>query len=121
MKKNQRSQPNTKSRREFIKKSALALGAFVIVPRYVLGGPGFIAPSDTLTKGIIGLGGMGRNHIEYEGTKVLAMCDVDNIHLRDAIAMVKGNDVRGYSDFRELIGQPDIDVVHIATPPHWHG
>jgi predicted dehydrogenase len=112
------SKPNT--RRDFIKKSVLTLGAFAIVPRHVLGGPGFLAPSDTLTKGIIGVGGMGRGHIEYEGTKVLAMCDVDKLHLKEAMNMVGGG-VRGYSDFRELIAQPDIDVVHIATPPHWHG
>jgi len=120
MKKNKIISSENSSRRDFIKKSALALGAFAIVPRHVLGGKGFLAPSDTLTKAIIGVGGMGRGHIEYEGTKLLAMCDVDKIHLKDAIALAGGN-VRGYSDFRELLAQPDIDIVHIATPPHWHG
>lgn len=120
MKKDKVNSIANNSRRDFIKKSALALGAFAIVPRHVLGGNGFLAPSDTLTKAIIGVGGMGRGHIEYEGTKVLAMCDVDKTHLKDAIALAGGN-VRGYSDFRELLAQPDIDVVHIATPPHWHG
>lgn len=120
IKKNKIVNSESNSRREFIKKSALVLGAFAIVPRHVLGGKGFLAPSDTLTKGIIGVGGMGRGHIPYEGTKVLAMCDVDKTHLKDAIALAGGN-VRGYADFRELIAQPDIDIVHIATPPHWHG
>jgi len=120
MKKNTVLNQKNNSRRDFIKKSVLSLGAFAIVPRHVLGGKGFLAPSDTLTKAIIGVGGMGRGHIEYEGTKLLAMCDVDKNHLRDAIAMAGGN-VRGYSDFRELLAQPDIDIVHIATPPHWHG
>ena len=32
-----------------------------------------------------------------------------------------GNDVKGYRDFREVLQRPDIDIVHIATPPHWHG
>ena len=107
------------SRRDFLKKSALTLGAFAIVPRHVLGGPGFLAPSDQLTKGIIGVGGMGRGHYGYEG-KLLAICDVDSNHLRDGLAAAEKG-VRGYKDFRELIAQPDIDVVHIATPPHWHG
>ncbi len=120
MKKNKIISSENSSRRDFIKKSALVLGAFAIVPRHVLGGKGFLAPSDTLTKAIIGVGGMGRGHIEYEGTKLLAMCDVDKTHLKDAIALAGGN-VRGYSDFRELLAQPDIDIVHIATPPHWHG
>lgn len=114
-----RDQHRDSSRRDFLKKSALALGAFAIVPRHVLGGPGFLAPSDQLTKGIIGVGGMGRGHFDYEG-KLLAVCDVDANHLKSALDAA-GAGVRGYSDFRELIAQPDIDVVHIATPPHWHG
>ena len=107
------------SRRKFIKATALAVAGFSIVPRHVLG-KGFLPPSDTLTKGIIGVGGMGRGHIPYEGTRVVAMCDVDSVHLKEAIALAGGTP-RGYHDFRELIAQPDIDIVHIATPPHWHG
>ena len=108
-----------RSRRNFIKNSALAIGAFSIVPRHVLG-KGFLAPSDTLTKGIIGVGGMGRGHFGYEGTKLVAVCDVDKKHLQMAVDQSNGQ-ARPYSDFRDLIAQPDIDIVHIATPPHWHG
>ena len=107
-------------RREFIKKSAVALAAFTIVPRFVLGGPGYLAPSDHLTKAIIGVGGMGRGHIPYGGTKVVALCDVDKNHLKQAVNMV-GNSVKTFSDYRELIQLPEVDIVHIATPPHWHG
>jgi predicted dehydrogenase len=108
------------SRRDFIKKSAVALAAFTIVPRYVLGGPGYLAPSDKLTKAVIGVGGMGRNHFPYEGTQVVAICDVDKGHLAKAASMLdKG--VKTFSDYRELIKLPEVDIVHIATPPHWHG
>ena len=107
-------------RRDFLKKSAAAAVAFTIVPRYVLGGPGIVPPSDQLTKGIIGVGGMGRNHFDYEGTRLLAVCDVDKTHLEEAVAAAGGK-IAGYHDFRELIARPDIDIVHIATPPHWHG
>ena len=62
---------------------------------------------------------MGRGHFDYEG-KLLAVCDVDANHLKSAVDAA-GAGVRGYTDFRELLAQPDIDVVHIATPPHWHG
>ncbi|MEE4215960.1 MAG: Gfo/Idh/MocA family oxidoreductase [Bacteroidales bacterium] len=111
---------NNKSRRDFIKKSAAAAFAFTIIPRHVLGGSGYTAPSDQLTKGIIGVGGMGRGHIPYEGTKVLAVCDVDSKHLDLALAQA-GEGVDAYHDFRDLLARPDIDIVHIATPPHWHG
>ncbi|MGM0665842.1 MAG: Gfo/Idh/MocA family oxidoreductase [Bacteroidota bacterium] len=111
---------NNKGRRDFIKKSAAAAFAFTIIPRHVLGGSGYTAPSDQLTKGIIGVGGMGRGHIPYEGTKVLAVCDVDSKHLDLALAQA-GEGVDAYHDFRDLLARPDIDIVHIATPPHWHG
>ncbi|MFQ8807290.1 MAG: twin-arginine translocation signal domain-containing protein [Alistipes indistinctus] len=55
-------------RRDFLKKSLLGAAALTVVPRHVLGGPGHTAPSDQLTKGIIGVGGMGRGHYGYAGT-----------------------------------------------------
>lgn len=107
------------SRRDFIKKSAAAFAAFTIVPRFVLG-KGYVAPSDQLTKGVIGVGSMGRNHFPYGDTRVVAVCDVDRNHLKKAVEMV-GKGVKTFSDYRELIQLPEVDIVHIATPPHWHG
>lgn len=107
------------SRRTFIKGSLATLATFSIVPRHVLG-KGFIAPSDQLTKAIVGTGSMGRGHIPYAGTKVVALCDVDKKHLDIAVSMVdKG--VKTFSDYREVIQLPEVDIVHVATPPHWHG
>jgi len=111
---------NQNSRRDFIKKSAVGVAAFSIVPRYVLGGTKYLAPSDKLTKAIVGVGGMGRNHIPYEDTPVVAICDVDKKHLSDVAAMV-GNGVKTFADYREVLQLPEVDIVHIATPPHWHG
>jgi len=106
------------SRREFLKKSAIAAASFTIVPRFVLG-KGYIAPSDQLTKGIVGVGGMGKNHIPYGNTRVVAICDVDKNHIADAVKMIP-NTVKTFGDYRELITLPEVDIVHVATPPHWH-
>jgi predicted dehydrogenase len=106
-------------RRSFLNTS-LAMAGIMVVPRHVLGGTGFTAPSDRLNKAIIGVGGMGRGHIGYEDTRVVAICDVDKKHLEEVKKMIP-NPVKTYHDFRELLLQPDIDIVHIATPPHWHG
>ena len=106
-------------RRSFLNTS-LAMAGIMVVPRHVLGGTGYTAPSDQLTKAIIGVGGMGRGHIGYEDTRVVAICDVDKKHLEEVKKMIP-NPVKTYHDFRELLLQPDIDIVHIATPPHWHG
>lgn len=111
---------NNHSRRAFLKKAVIGAAAFTIVPRSVLGGKGFLAPSDHLTKGVIGVGAMGRGHFNYAGTKTVAICDVDQRHLALAAKQL-GSGVRQFSDFRELIKLPEVDIVHIATPPHWHG
>ena len=95
------------------------MAAFTIVPRHVLG-KGFLAPSDQLTKGVVGVGGMGRNHFDYAGTRVVAICDVDKRHLQQSLGML-GKGVKTFADYRELIRLPEVDIVHIATPPHWHG
>jgi len=108
------------NRRKFIKGALGALGAFTIVPRRVLGGTGYTPPSDELTKAVIGVGQMGTGHLFYNDARLLAVCDVDRGHLNDALSKVSP-DVKGYHDYREVLARPDIDVVHIATPPHWHG
>ncbi len=107
------------TRRDFIKHTIAASAAFTIIPRYVLGGSGYTAPSDQLTKAVIGVGSMGKGHLRYPGAKLLAVCDVDENHLNTALE-IAGSGVRGYKDFREVLERSDIDIVHIPTPPHWH-
>jgi predicted dehydrogenase len=109
------------TRRDFLRTSLTTLATISIVPRHVLGGAGVTAPSEILTKAVIGVGGMGQNHLaEINPTsKLLAICDVDANHLAAGLKK-SGPDVKGYRDFREVLARKDIDIVHIPTPPHWH-
>ncbi len=108
------------SRREFLKASgAVGLG-FMVLPRRILGGKVYASPNEELTRAIIGVGGMGMGHIDYPGARLLAVCDVDENHLKRAMEKA-GPDVKGYKDYREVLAREDIDIVHIVTPPHWHG
>jgi predicted dehydrogenase len=128
------------TRREFVADAGkLALGA-MIVPRHVLGGPGYQAPSDTLNVAVVGFGGMGSNNAEELAAteNIVAICDVDlafaehnmltklttgdgrerpeGIKLRDQFRKAKH-----YVDFREMLEQQkDIDGVVVATPDHLH-
>jgi hypothetical protein len=72
------------SRRNFIKTTALAAAGFMIVPRHVLGGPGFLAPSDRLQLAGIGAGGKGEGDIAsiVRGgkTDVAFLCDCHGSH-----------------------------------------
>lgn len=107
------------SRRTFLRNSLGAAAAFTIVPRHVLG-RGYLAPSDQLTKGVIGTGYAGKQHFTHTGIRVIAICDVDSSHLQEAKEMLNSGG-RLFDDYRELIRLPEVDIVHIATPPHWHG
>jgi predicted dehydrogenase len=109
------------TRREFLKTSIAAFGTISLVPRHVLGGAGYTSPNETLTKAVIGVGGMGQGHLKSINptSKLLAICDVDEKHLKNGLAQVEP-DVKGYRDFREVLERKDIDIVHIPTPPHWH-
>jgi myo-inositol 2-dehydrogenase / D-chiro-inositol 1-dehydrogenase len=112
----------TQSRRSFLRNAIGAAAAFTIVPRHVLG-RGYLAPSDQLTKAVIGVGNMGRGHFTYGGTRVVAICDVDRQHLQEAKAILEQTEkgVATYDDFRNVVCLPGVDIIHIATPPHWHG
>ena len=101
------SRPQRITRRQFARRTAAAVASLTIVPRHVLGGPGQLPPSDTLTKAVIGVGGMGRAHLRYPGAVLRAVCDVDRAHLASALEMA-GPGVAGYGDFREVLERPDI-------------
>ena len=119
------------NRRSFLKRSAASAAMFTIIPRNVLGKMGgandFIAPSDQLTRGIIGVGGIGRSNLHFasdQSCRLVAVCDVDQKHLDSAVEAAKksfNENVKAYHDFRELIHDDNVDIVHIATPSHWHG
>ncbi len=105
------------SRRRFLQRSAAA-SSFTIVPPHVLGGPGKTPPSETFGGALIGVGGRGpatfRSLSKRHGlaVKKLAECDVKWLNKADQKTI--------YTDFRRVLERDDIDIVAIATPPHWH-
>ena len=113
---------HTISRRQFLG-GAAAAAAVAVVPRHVLGGQGYTAPSDVITQGTVGTGGQGMSHVdankEGEPPRQLAVCDVDKGRLEGALKKA-GSSCEGYGDFRRVMDRKDIDVIRIGTPPHWH-
>src|ERR1043165_4845056 len=112
------------SRRDFIKNTALATAGFIIVPRYVLGGKGFVAPSDRLTVAGIGAGGKGEsdlaNFFKSGKADIAFLCDVDD---RRAATSVKNfPKAKYYKDWREMLDKESkhFDAVSVSTPDHNH-
>jgi myo-inositol 2-dehydrogenase/D-chiro-inositol 1-dehydrogenase len=109
------------NRRQALGKLAI-LATVSIVPSRILGLNGQTPPSEELTRAIIGCGGISASHLRMPG-RILGLCDVDSKRLGSRMKQVQGkgnNDVKAYHDFREIIARDDIDIIHTATPPHWH-
>jgi predicted dehydrogenase len=118
--------PDTTSRRSFLGTSAAAGAAAATVPYFAWSQPAFAnrAATDRPGIGCIGVGSMGtgdaRGHAGFGD--ILAVCDVDSRHAERA----RNDDKIGkgkadmYGDYRKVLERPDIDVVSIVTPDHWH-
>src|SRR5436190_8161177 len=115
------------SRREFVgdvAKAGVAASIFHIVPRHVLGGPGYTAPSALLNIAVVGCGGMGSGNAEAVASEnLVAFCDVDPAYMqRQVMGGGDGRDTRPptparamlrekftkatkYVDFREMLAK----------------
>lgn len=114
------------TRRSFLKQTTAATSATVAAAYFPWTEKAFAndAKNDRPLIGGIGLGGMGsgdcRQHANFGD--VVAVCDVDKNHAERAKNdghLGKGK-AEIYHDYRKLLERPDIDVVSIATPDHWH-
>ena len=133
------------SRRKFIGAAVTATAGFTIVPRHVLGGGKFVAPSEKINVAVIGCGGQGqvntRALFQQPDVQVIAVADPiehQDLHqyyyksiagrlplkkeIEDYYSPKTPNfKVAGYADYRELLQKEKaIDAVLCATPDHQH-
>ncbi len=134
------------SRRELLVNSALATAAVTVVPRYVLGGSGFVAPSDRVNIAVVGTGGQGITNIKAlfkePDARIIAIADPNEesdysrfyyggtAGRAPASRLIEAhNKERGearakctaYLDYRKMLDQEkSIDAVLVATPDHVH-
>ena len=111
-------------RRKFIQLTSAGISALTIVPRHVLGGKGFTAPSDKLNIAGIGVGGKGWTNTTRaynDGSdNMVALCDVDDKMAKDA--RKKWPKAPYYRDFRDMLDKEGdrIDAVTVSSPDHMH-
>src|SRR5215471_6178550 len=70
---------HTRSRRTFLAQAATLAGGLTIVPRYVLGGTGYVPPSDKINIAFIGVGSQGLrvmlHFLREPDVQAVAVCD----------------------------------------------
>ena len=120
---------NRVTRRQFLQRTAGATGALAAVPTILLDpkpypvGWSYVAPSDRVRFGIIGVGMQGsgslRNAIELPGVECVAACDLyDGRH---ALAKeIAGSRIVATRRYQELLDNKEIDCLIAAVPDHWH-
>jgi predicted dehydrogenase len=134
------------TRRQFIAKTAAAIGFPTVIPASALGMAGRPAPSERVTVGLIGYGTIAidwtGNFLNDKRVQVVAVADpmkkmghygykgekfggrdvgketVDNYYSSSEHKPVKV--CASYLDFREMLEKEDLDAVQISTPDHWH-
>jgi len=113
------------NRRDFVK-SAVAAGAVASVLGKPVLSNRVIGANDRVNVGMIGVGGRGRDLLNWVRTtgmmpktpaQIVAVCDVYAKRKRLAAEAAKCD---GYMDYREVLERKDVDAVIIATPDHWH-
>lgn len=117
------------NRRQFLQQAVAAGAAGISLPILSSArGADSPPPSDKITIGCIGVGGMGTGNMKVfvglPGCRVVAVCDTYEDRRKRAKSIADDNyenhDCQMYGDFRELLARPDIDAVMIAPQDHWH-
>ncbi len=133
------------NRRQFIAGSVAGAVSFTLLPRFVLGGAKFVAPSDTIYIALIGCGGQGRTNarglFNEKDAQIVAVCDPNEkedyspyyyqgqagrLPVRDEIVKYYSEQkpdftCSEYEDFRILFDkEKNIDAILCATPDHAH-
>ncbi len=131
-----------RTRREFIKQvGAGAVAAAAIVPAAASAAPAglgaapaiatrgrMLGANDRLNVGFVGCGGRMRSHInrvvqrskEKSDCQAVAVNDIWTKRKEAARELAGVDEKSVYHDYRELIARPDVDVIVIASPDHWH-
>ncbi|MFZ5832228.1 MAG: Gfo/Idh/MocA family protein [Planctomycetota bacterium] len=125
------------TRRSFLKKTgkgAASLAAASALAPQVLGAK---SANETIGVGFIGMGVRAGTLIDQvagcdqkapgrvlgpgiEGAKVVAVCEVYKPHLEKGVERSKNPQCKRYADYHDLLADPNVDVVVIGTPDHWH-
>ncbi len=119
------------TRRNFLKK--VGIGSSALLVGGVL--PGFSAASykriigsnDRINLAVVGVKNRGKalavNFARRNDCEVVTICDVDTRAMDSCIEAVKKVQTlvpKGQKDFRDSLGDKNVDAVVIALPDHWH-
>jgi predicted dehydrogenase len=112
------------SRREFLRRSAMAGAAGIalpyLIPSGVLAADGRPGANDRIGIGGIGIGRQGTGVLQGAvGSKACRFIGIADVFLPRAEALCKKLGGQAYQDYRKLLDRKDVDAIVTATPDHW--
>ena len=112
----------TASRRTFLAGSAAAVAVpyFAWQPRTLADETQ--AKNDRIALGLIGAGDIAKANIGVakDWIDVVAIADVDANRAAESNDRYSQGKAAVYDDYRRILERKDVDVIHVATPDHWH-
>ena len=120
MKTKPKSPESNFNRRQFLKSTAFAGTAFMVLPAGVVGLRAGTSPNEKLNIAGIGIGGQGASDLHnMESENIVALCDVDQNYA--AHVFKKYEKAKQFTDYRKMLDEmKEIDAVVVATPDHLH-
>jgi len=83
-----------------------------------------LGANDRIGVGFIGFGLIGKQHVadfkKFDDVELAGMCDVYKPRLEEGLQYMGNPRAKGFSDFRKMFEDKDIQAVVVATPDHWH-
>ena len=86
-----------------------------------------VGPNDQIRVAVLGVRGRGMEHVasylKLKDARITTVCDVDTKVIgpaMKAITLAQGSAPKFVQDLRKVMEDPEVDVVSIATPNHWH-
>jgi predicted dehydrogenase len=84
-----------------------------------------LGANDRVGVAFIGFGLIGKQHVynfktSFPDVDRVAMCDVYKPRVAEGLAYMESPNAKGYTDFRKMYEDKNIDGVVVATPDHWH-
>jgi predicted dehydrogenase len=105
---------SVKTRRAFLGATALTAASYSRV----------LGANDRIGIGFIGFGLIGKQHVgdfkKMNDVDLVGMCEAYKPRLDEGLAFMGNPNAKGYSDFRKMFENKDIQGVVISTPDHWH-
>jgi predicted dehydrogenase len=83
-----------------------------------------LGANDRIGIGQIGFGLIGKQHVadfkSFNDVEYVGLCDCYSPRLDEGLKFIGNGTAKGYSDFRKMYDNKDIQAVVVASPDHWH-